>query len=258
MNYFNWLAEAFVRPFDLSLILLGVGFVCSFFLSKKLGFGLMMCGLFVLIGFSLPITAHLLVQGLEKKYPPVPLEHVTAVEYIVVLGGATSLSPNSMRIETELTDASDRLRYAAKLYQAGKASKIIFAAGTPASVYQGSDEAVGGERLLLEWGVEREALSVDRLSENTWENAIETRKLIGQYRNPLLLVTSAYHMVRAVTVFEKLGFDIIAMPTDFQSTGDFKFNRYSWRPNLGSLGASTLALHEYVGLIIYRLRGWAE
>ena len=258
MDYITWLVEAFIRPFDLSLILLGVGFVSSFVLNKKLGFGLMLGGFFVLIGFSLPITAHLLLKGLEEKYPPVPLEHVPTAEYIVVLGGTTSLSPNSMRIETELTDASDRLRYAAKLYQAGKASKIIFTAGIPASASQVSDEAAGGEYLLLEWGVATEALSVDKLSKTTRENAVETRKLIGQYRNPLLLVTSAYHMARAVAVFEKLDFDVIAMPTDFKSMGEFKINRYSWRPNLGSLGVSTLALHEYAGLIFYQLRGWAD
>jgi len=83
----------------------------------------------------------------------------------------------------------------------------------------------------------------------------------------ILLVTSAIHMPRAVGLFEHQGFEVVPAPTDFQVTEarpDLPF-RVLWPnylfglfPTSENLNDTTQALKEYIGIAVYRLRGWME
>jgi len=78
-------------------------------------------------------------------------------------------------------------------------------------------------------------------------------------------VTSAMHMPRALAIFQKQGFDVTPAPTDFLatwgqegSTGDVGIAGWLLKviPDSERLDFSTRAIREYIGLLIYRLRGW--
>jgi uncharacterized SAM-binding protein YcdF (DUF218 family) len=112
--------------------------------------------------------------------------------------------------------------------------------------------------LLREWGIPSTALLTEGESINTRENALASHALLtprGIRR--ILLVTSAVHMPRAAAAFRKAGFEVAPAPADFR-TGWAKPNQIlRWAPTPQSLFNSSAALHEWVGLWVYRLRGWA-
>ncbi|MHB8232044.1 MAG: YdcF family protein [bacterium] len=74
--------------------------------------------------------------------------------------------------------------------------------------------------------------------------------------NKIILVTSAYHMARAVFLFRRTGMaaglKIIPYPVDFK--GNNHYNFYSFLPNLGNLVISAEAVHEYLGYVWARVK----
>ena len=80
----------------------------------------------------------------------------------------------------------------------------------------------------------------------------------------ILLVTSAMHMPRSLRIFQKLGVDAAPAPTDFlvtqqeleEYTGSLQAILLNLTPDSERLLQTTRALKEYIGLVIYRLRGW--
>jgi uncharacterized SAM-binding protein YcdF (DUF218 family) len=105
----------------------------------------------------------------------------------------------------------------------------------------------------------------DPTSLNTYENAVNVKQILTQRGiNRVLLVTSAAHMPRSLQIFQKQGVDAIPAPTDFlvtqqelqepQSTPQGRI--LSGLPEAENLQRFTRALKEYIGILIYRLRGW--
>ena len=115
--------------------------------------------------------------------------------------------------------------------------------------------------LLEMLGVPREVMIEEPFSLNTYENAINVQEILQETSiERILLVTSAFHMPRSLAIFRKLGIDAIPAPTDFLVTRtyyysfeDFILNIF---PQASRLSLTTLALKEYIGLVIYRLQGW--
>jgi len=71
-----------------------------------------------------------------------------------------------------------------------------------------------------------------------------------------LLITSAYHMPRAIKTFQKAGLSPIALPTDYQYENFYTI--LSFLPQAENLKKSNLAFHEYFGILFYRLFGYSE
>ena len=110
--------------------------------------------------------------------------------------------------------------------------------------------------MLQEWDVPKDAILIEGGSENTRQNAtMSYEKLAPRGIRKILLVTSAMHMPRASAVFRKAGFEVIPAPADFR-TG-WQRDVLGLLPNGESLGHSQQAVHEWLGLWIYHLRGWA-
>ena len=99
---------------------------------------------------------------------------------------------------------------------------------------------------------------VETGSQNTRENAEFSKSLLAaKGAKRLLLVTSAFHMPRAVPCFRKLGMQVTPVPTDYQSGWEHPEPPLGWLPDAEHLFRSKFALKEWLGLIVYRLRGWA-
>ena len=89
------------------------------------------------------------------------------------------------------------------------------------------------------------------------ENALYTAEILeAQGMGPVLLVTSALHMPRALATFRAAGVDAIPAATDFEVMPRPRV-LLDWLPDAEALAASTRALKEYLGLWVYRYRGWA-
>jgi uncharacterized SAM-binding protein YcdF (DUF218 family) len=110
---------------------------------------------------------------------------------------------------------------------------------------------------LGDLGVPADRILMEETSRNTRENAIETAKILRERAlDKVLLVTSAYHMRRALGVFRKAGIDAIPAPTDHQSRSIVGLGPLAWVPDAEALRDSTLVLKEYLGIQVYRWRGW--
>ena len=110
--------------------------------------------------------------------------------------------------------------------------------------------------LLVEWDVPAAAIELASGSRNTYENAAEIQDI--WQRNGFksaLLVTSAAHMPRAMATFRRLGLPVIASTADVRVVeGE---DLFALLPDSGALIATTNAIKEWIGLFVYRLRGWA-
>ena len=113
-------------------------------------------------------------------------------------------------------------------------------------------EAKVMEKLLREFGVEQGSIYSELRSRDTKENALYVKRVckrLGCRR--IALVTSAFHMGRAIRMFEKMGFEIEPYPTDFRFDG--RYNFYSLFPKSSVFLDSSTAIREYIGRLFYRL-----
>ena len=112
--------------------------------------------------------------------------------------------------------------------------------------------------ILRVMGVPPGAMLLEEQSLTTYENALYSAPLLRERGiGRVLLVTSAFHMPRAVAVFEAQGVEVVPAPTDFKRlVGEGLIP--GWLPGAGNLARSSFALHEMAGLLVYRWRGWLD
>lgn len=209
-------------------------------------------------------TSSWLLRSLE--WQNIPITSLPRAESIVVLGGGTepAFAP---RPWINLNEEGDRVLYGAKLYREGKAPLLILSGGR--IHWQGSEESPESAdmaEIAQTMGVPKSAILQDSGSLNTYQNAVNVKKILNSQGVGLrvLLVTSALHMPRSLLIFKHQGIEAIAAPTDFQVTEeDLRQMQSSSQaillsllPNVDSLQQSTRALKEYIGLVVYRFRGW--
>lgn len=203
-----------------------------------------------------------LTYSLENQY--VPTAELPKADAIVVLGGA--IRPQfPPRPWIDVTEAGDRAIYGAQLYRQGKAPVVILSGGRIEWQGGGPPESADMAKLVEALGVPATAILQDPTSLNTYENAVNVKKILQQRGiKQILLVTSAAHMPRSIQIFQKQGINAIPAPTDFlvsqqelkeqQATPQGKI--LSALPEAENLYRLTRALKEYIGIFIYRLRGW--
>lgn len=211
-----------------------------------------------LLVLSAGAVAESLLSSLESQYAPIALDQVPREDAIVVLGGYLR-TPTQAHPIAEMEEPVDRLWMAARLFHAGKAPLVLVTGGSVQLLGQSRvPEALVAKDLLIQWGVPRDAIVIEERSQNTRQNAEFSAPILAQKSaKRLILVTSAYHMPRAVAIFRHLHLDVTPFPTDFQAgwgEGEFMIR---WLPDAEHLFRSKLALKEWIGLEVYRLRGWA-
>lgn len=205
-----------------------------------------------------------LTRSLETQYRPP--ETFPKVEAIVVLGGGTE-SSGSPRSGVELNGAGDRLLQAARLYREGAAPTVLLSGGNITWLgNRPSTPAEEMEEILLFLGVPQEALVLQTKSQNTYEDAVYSAEILrAKGIEEVILVTSAAHMPRSVALFEKQGIKVIPAPADFNVPdyewqnlwqGNFATQVINFLPNAGSISQTTSSLKEYIGIWVYKLRGW--
>jgi len=200
---------------------------------------------------SIQPIADALLRPLEDAYPPLSVYAVgDGPQAIVVLGGGTvQNSPEAvMGRDTLGPDALKRAVYAFGLRDDFPVPYIF--CGGKVFEHEQEPEAITAGRVFTSLGLPFERLILETNSRNTWGNAKETAMLgITQ----AILVTSAYHMSRGVYCFERNGVSVIPAPTDYKCDRNRKYDFFSFMPSMGYLYSTYLALHEYIGLISYRL-----
>lgn len=173
---------------------------------------------------------------------------------IVVLGGGTRLNDDGVLVPRR--DVYARLATAASLYrrcrEAGGVCRVIVSGGNPE--HHAATEADTYAPYLLRAGVASRDLLLENTSLTTWQNARNvTRLLRAQPADTLLLVTSAYHMPRALLDFRRFGADPAPIVSGVRRPQN------GWLPRLVNLQSAQTALHELIGIAqfhVYRMIGW--
>ncbi|MGJ3247856.1 MAG: YdcF family protein [Elainellaceae cyanobacterium] len=259
--FLSKLLPIFVYPLGLGCLLLIVGLL-SLWKRPQLTAACMGLALLLLLVASNSWVSTWLVQSLEWQHLP-PDEYPQA-EAIVVLGGA--IKPQSPpRPWVDVAESGDRPLHAARLYLQGKAPLMILSGGRIDWKDGGPSESMDMATLVEAMGVPSSAILQDPTSLNTHENAVNVKEILEERGiERVLLVTSAIHMPRSLRIFQKQGIEAIAAPTDFLVTeGSYQEFQSTLEgrilnllPDADNLSATTRALKEYIGLVVYRLRGW--
>lgn len=243
-------------PLGLVTVIWVVG-VVSFFNKKKYSIWCFLVAGTLLLLFSTRIVSNLLVSILENRYLSAqPLADNCSA--IVVLGGGGQTTERSTN-RLEVNDAGDRIIHGARLYKKGMCRRIITSGGSVDPALKDMlPEGLHNAMLLMEMGVDSNDIIVEKKAKNTHEHGPYIAQILDSLGLPrkIILVTSAAHMIRSEAVFKKYGFTVYPAPTDFQKPimkRTFIFNLF---PNSFSLEVSTRAIHEYYGLIGYKLLGW--
>lgn len=168
---------------------------------------------------------------------------------IVVLGGGVGLHKKCGA--PEMFGAADRVWRGAKLYKAGKA---------PVVVISGPDVMNSTAPILCDFGVPEEAMRGFSSARNTEE---EAKMIYGSLSSDaqegssprILLVTSAWHMSRAKLLFDRVGFDVVPAPTDFEMNYALEqpIKVEDFFPSAEVLARNSYAIKEWVGNIGYRI-----
>ncbi|HEY8126166.1 MAG TPA: YdcF family protein [Methylocystis sp.] len=198
----------------------------------------------------------LLASPLEARFPPPPND-LAAPDGIIVLGGTIDERLSASRNRAALVDAAERLTAPIALKRKYPRARLIFTGGSAALRGSPYSEADAVQQFWREIGLDQGDILYEGRSRNTYENAVFTRELLPPKLGARwLLVTSAIHMPRAVGVFRQAGFDVVAYPVDYRTSGD------SWvefpRSATKALGLVEFVAHEWAGLAAYRLTGKSD
>jgi len=207
--------------------------------------------LIAFVGYS-PL-GNILMLPLEERFPAWDPAHGPP-DGIVVLGGAILPDIAMARGTVAFDEAAERITAAVELARRYPNARIVFSGGSGALLAD-APEAPVAVRELAALGVARDRIAAEDQSRNTIENAVFSR-LVAQPKpgERWLLVTSAFHMPRAVAAFRAAGFSIEAYPVDWRTRGPVDATRpFASLPT--GLTMTDYAVHEWIGLLIYRLTG---
>ncbi|WP_341524820.1 YdcF family protein [Nostoc sp. UHCC 0302] len=259
--YLSKLLPLFFYPLGLACVSLLVALVTLWKRPRTAAIAIALA-LTLLLFSSNAWVSHYLVRSLE--WQNIPSAQIPNAEAIVVLGGATK-SAFPPRPTVDLSESGDRVIYAAQLYRQKKAPIIILSGGRIDWRGSGSPESADMANVLTSIGIPSEAIVEEPDSLNTYQNAVNVRKILeSRGIRQVLLVTSAMHMPRSLKIFQRQGINAIPTPTDFliserelEELGNTpKAAILNLLPDTANLNQSTSALKEYLGTFIYRLRGW--
>ena len=173
---------------------------------------------------------------------------------IVVLGGGIAPAAPPEREYPSLTDSSDRIWTAARLYERGVAPRIIVSGGGfQANAGPATTEAEAMRVFLVALGVPESAIVDEGKSENTIENLRNVHAIVGD--KTVALVTSGYHMPRALRIARAAGLNVAAFPTNFHALRSTRPPWENWLPTIEGMGETILALHEIAGIWFDRREG---
>ncbi len=208
----------------------------------------------VLLVIGVAPAGALLIAPLENRFPPPPA-NLPPPYGVVVLGGAIDDDITRARGQATFDEGAERLTEAAILARRYPSARIVYSGGSNSLLGRPSSEAEDARRLLVAMGVDSQRVTLETRSRNTDENARFTAALVHpESGQTWLVVTSAYHMPRAMGLFRKAGFAAVAYPVDYRTVG----GRADWRPEANlprGMEIFDLAVHEWIGLVAYRLSG---
>jgi uncharacterized SAM-binding protein YcdF (DUF218 family) len=235
-------------PLMLALICTAVGLVLLRGSRRRLGVWVIGGAAVLAYLASTTLVGNALLAPLERQYPAFEPAQAAAVHDIVVLG--SGYDPHDQIPVTGALDPDGlaRIVEGVRLAHMRPDSRLLVSGG---ALPGHSPIALGYARLAADLGIEPSALVTMDRALNTDQEAREVAALLGH--SPFILVTSAYHMPRAVMLLRRAGANPVPAPTG-QIVHARQDERFGFIPGSRGLHRTETALHEYMGLAAARLR----
>jgi uncharacterized SAM-binding protein YcdF (DUF218 family) len=244
----------FANPSNLVIGCGLLGFVLLMTRFARAGRRLMAGSLITLAIMGFSPLGNVLMFLLEARFPPWDTAR-GAPDGIVVLGGGIKPDVSAARKDVVLTESGARITTAVALARRYPNARLLYSGGSGALIYNEGSEAQSAVQIFESLGIPRSRLMVEEQSRNTVENAAFSLLVaMPQPGQRWLLVTSAYHMPRAVGTFRAAGFAVEAYPCDWRTRGAVDLTRPFSALDEG-LERTDIATREWVGLLVYWLLG---
>lgn len=251
----NYLGQFLLDPLYDALVLLFLAYALRRRFPRTSAWLPAAAGLLLLV-FSVPVTANDLEHALEAPVEPVMKDGVV-YDAVIVLGGAVDGPTTADTGEPQFNDAVERVLEGYEILRTNRARFAILS-GTSWRPGRGNPEAES--RLIadqfVKWGIDPSRIVTDETSRNTHQNAIESVRIAREHGwLHDVLVTSAAHMKRARGCFSRLGLEVDTRAVDYVAYDPAR-HRHGWGVRTVTLVESVAAIREWVGRLVYRLRGW--
>jgi uncharacterized SAM-binding protein YcdF (DUF218 family) len=248
------LLSAVLQPGNFLMLCLLAGVILQFLSRGRRG--KVLVGLSAL-GFALVAVAPIgpaIMLPLEERFP-LPAKLPERIDGILVLGGAVTPPFSWSSGVTAFNCSTVRLLGAVALAHRHPEAKLVLVGKGLFPVGYSNTRATLG--FVTKEGIVPTRILAEEQSRSTRENAVNAKELLRPAPGETwVLITSAYHMPRAVGAFTAIGWQVTPYPVDFSI--DPRTEMRASFNLVGGLHDSTLAAHEWVGLVVYRLMGWTR
>jgi uncharacterized SAM-binding protein YcdF (DUF218 family) len=247
------LAWGILSPINLIIGLISLATILLWFNKQRLA--KLLLTFCLLINFPLlfyPVSDSL-IYPLENRFqkPDIMPDHIDG---IIILGGGEELKISTSWEHAEMGNGGDRYLAAAVLAHHYPNVPVVFSGGRGFLRFQGmKKEAHIAYQLLTEHGIELQRIIIESQSRNTYENFLLLKAILPDLDGQYLLITSAYHMSRAVGIARKHNINVIAYPVDYRSTT--AINRQLDFDMFAHLEVLEPAWREWIGLVVYFITG---
>ena len=241
------IAGFFLDPLHILALLVALSMLCQW-LKRVRGPSASALILWIAILGLTPLWNSLLFN-LETQFKKTNPDQISG---IILLGGAIDELTTEAHDDVALNSAAERMTTTLTLMRLYPNTPIIFTGFSGRLIRGALSESDVALRFFQETTGSTDRILLENRSRNTLENALYTKELTSFAEGtsgPWLLVTSAFHMPRAIEIFADHNIDVVPYPTDFRSNN----SNHGFHWNLTE-GASKLKIlvHEWVGLFVYR------
>lgn len=226
----------------------------------RVGRRLIVAGVVLLLLFSNRAVSTWLIQPIENTYPAISEgdgadlpQNLRDCHFVVVLGGGNSTTPGVSAINRLSNSSRSRLTEGIRILRKLPDAKLVVS-GRAEPGFPSHAEVVAQAAISL--GVDPQRIIRFDLPRDTEEEALATKERIGAA--PFALVTSAWHLPRAMSLMRGAGLNPVPCPADYLGRAPSKMTWTYFLWDTESITRSTWAIYERLGLMWSRLRGRAE
>ena len=205
--------------------------------------------------FTNDFLAHEVMRAWEL--PATPFDQIGRKYSLgIVLTGVT-MGRREPHDRVYFARGADRVTHAVHLYRLGYIRHILISGGSGRLIATEDREADELKRAFLIMGVPEQDLSVENISRNTYESAVEVKKMLPDSvrASDCLLITSAFHMRRSRACYEKAGMSMDTFATDYYAHAHFYFDSL-FIPSIDALALWQKLIKEWVGFAAYKFAGY--
>lgn len=182
----------------------------------------------------------------------------TKYDGAIILGGIGNIDLRLQKLNFGW--GADRIMQMLPYYYNGRIKKIIFTGGSGSIEFAEHKEGIFVRKYLESLHIPDSSMIIESESKNTYENAVFTKKILDSLKvnGNFLLVTSSSHMPRAFAVFKKAGYTNLTPYITNRHSGKRRYALdHLLLPNPDALYSLQHLIHEWMGMIVYKLKGYA-